>query len=223
MPDIHFPEASTIQGTIFSSGGPLSLEASDSTCSVFLQRPIEIFGSTETGGIGYRQQQKTDTPWQVFNQLCVQSEPQSQRMILKSPYLATSNWHQCDDKVSLINQDQFQLLGRIDRIVKLEEKRVSLDALETALKQSDWVKDAHVIILKRKRMQLAAVLSLTEKGENARACQSKFKFSQGLRQHLLNNFEAVTLPRRWRFIDELPMTTQGKRNTQALYGLFEHD
>jgi acyl-coenzyme A synthetase/AMP-(fatty) acid ligase len=67
---------------------------------------------------------------------------------------------------------RFRLLGRADRIVKIEERRVSLDALERALREDAEVDDARVLVLPGQREQLAAVVpadpALLEGGDAAR-------------------------------------------------------
>ncbi|MCV6071529.1 AMP-binding protein, partial [Escherichia coli] len=48
---------------VFSSGGPLPNQAAQHSHLLFGSLPIEVFGSTETGGIAYRQQHVASTPW----------------------------------------------------------------------------------------------------------------------------------------------------------------
>ncbi|NQZ09641.1 MAG: acyl-CoA synthetase, partial [Algicola sp.] len=53
--------------TVFSSGGPLNLATATAMAQHLGQPPIEVLGSTETGGIGWRQQTKPDGHlWQSF-------------------------------------------------------------------------------------------------------------------------------------------------------------
>ncbi len=218
-----FSSRTKYEGLIFSSGGPLSYSAAQMTHECFHQHPTEVFGSTETGGIGYRQQQKQDSPWQAFRDIEISSETQSQRLLIRSPYLETSNWYPCDDKVTISNKNQFQLLGRMDRIVKLEEKRVSITAIEKILEQHPSINDTAIVLLNRTRAQLAAIVVLNDAGFAQLATQGKLKFSQNLRRYLLTYFEAVTLPRRWRFVSDIPLSSQGKRNSDTLCELFEND
>ncbi|MCV5649239.1 AMP-binding protein, partial [Escherichia coli] len=51
---------------VFSSGGPLPNQAAQHSQLLFGSLPIEVFGSTETGGIAYRQQHVACTPWTLF-------------------------------------------------------------------------------------------------------------------------------------------------------------
>ena len=47
--------------------------------------------------------------------------------------------------------------------------------------------------------------------------------TQSLRLHLADYFEPVLLPRRWRFVDQLPHNERGKLTQVALAALFELD
>ena len=223
LPESHLIGQTVVDGPIFSSGGPLSFAAAKMTHACLSTYPTEVFGSTETGGIGYRQQQTVNASWQAFEGIDITSESQSQRLLIRSPYLESLDWYACDDKVSISSNHQFQLLGRMDRIVKLEEKRVSITAIEERLTQHLSIAESAVVLLQRTRTQLAAVVVLNEAGVDELIAQGKLKFSQSLRRYLLPHFEAVTLPRRWRFVSEMPLSSQGKRNSETLCELFEND
>ena len=48
---------------VFSSGGPLRVSAVDMIREQTGQSPVEVFGSTETGGIGWRQRSLRSENW----------------------------------------------------------------------------------------------------------------------------------------------------------------
>ena len=50
-----------------------------------------------------------------------------------SPHLPNADWWRTQDRVEADAGGGFRLLGRADRIVKVEERRVSLTALERQL------------------------------------------------------------------------------------------
>lgn len=117
---------------IFSSGGALSANAAQGMFNCYHQFPIEVFGSTETGGIAYRQQTTSQTPWQVFTGISIKQAANGALQI-QSPYLPNSTtWHTCDDSVELLSPEQFTLLGRLDRTVKVAKTRlISADGATT--------------------------------------------------------------------------------------------
>ncbi len=208
---------------LFSSGGPLNAEAAMVLKGTLGLAPIEVFGSTETGGIAWRQrQQVTDELWQVFSTIQCKSDDE-QRLSILSPYVDQQNWYQSDDRVELIDKNTFKLLGRADRVVKIEEKRCSLDELGLRLIEHDWVKQAYVLVLQPsgKRQILAAVVELSEQGQEALTSLEKFTFDRQLKAYLKQYFEAIVLPRKFRYVACLPYNSQGKLNKKQLESLFD--
>jgi 3-hydroxymyristoyl/3-hydroxydecanoyl-(acyl carrier protein) dehydratase len=116
---------------------------------------------------------------------------------------------------------RFSLLGRTDRIVKLEEKRISLDAIEQALQASPFVIQARIIALQAPRMRLAAFVVLSEGGRALLAAGGKLACNRALRDVLEQSVEAVAVPRRWRYLDALPVNAQGKTTQADLLALLE--
>ncbi|MCE9687937.1 AMP-binding protein [Shewanella sp. AS16] len=208
---------------IFSSGGPLSLEAAQGIAGCYGQPPIEIFGSTETGGIGYRRQNSAADTWQTFDKVKIRQAQEDGALLLQSPYLADTDWYRCDDQIEMIGEHHFRLLGRLDRIVKIEEKRVSLAQMEALLRQHPLVKDAALVLLTQPKQQLGAAVTLSDEGLALLAAAGKLNINNSLKAHLLTQFERVTLPRRWRYPNELPQSPQGKRLQADIIGLFSHD
>ncbi len=209
----HSPKA------IFSSGGPLNLQSALGIKTCFGQLPFEVFGSTETGGIAYRQQASANSFWQSFEDIKV-ATTESSALKLKSPYLATKEWFVTEDKVSIEPDGSFQLLERLDRIVKVAEKRVSLQHMEQLLSEHQFVDLAAVIMLANPKAQLGAVIELSQLGKAYLAENGKLSLNNLFKNHLLSNFERVTLPKRWRYPTQLPLNSQGKRITQQLTELF---
>ncbi len=64
---------------------------------------------------------------------------------IRSPSLPDDSWFTTADKVEVREDGRFLLKGRIDRIAKIEGKRISLDAIESQLKASPLVSDARVV------------------------------------------------------------------------------
>ena len=208
---------------IFSSGGPLSLEAAQGIRQCYGSLPIEVYGSTETGGIGYRRQHSADTPWRAFAPMVLNIDPEDNALLLQSPYLEDNQVLRCEDKITLLDKELFRLEGRLDRIVKIEEKRLSLTQMEGLLNSHPWVQQSHLLLLEAPRQQLGAVVELSAYGKQQLAIEGKLSINNGLKAHLLSQFERVTLPRRWRYPDTMPMNAQGKLLKQEIVQLFDHD
>lgn len=201
----------------FSSGSLLSYKAAQMSHTQFRLYPVEVYGSTETGGIGYRTQADNNAAWEQFPG--VRFEPnESGHVTLHSPYIRQPE--PLDDKIHQLSDNRFELLGRLDRVVKIEEKRVSLDALEQTLMQSPYVDDAKVVVLQQKRTFIGAVIALNANGLGYLQQHSKRSLNQKLKESLIRTFEAVAIPRKWRYFEQLPYNSQGKLPTDTLISLF---
>jgi acyl-coenzyme A synthetase/AMP-(fatty) acid ligase len=207
---------------IFSSGGPLADSVPALYYQALAQAPLEVFGSTETGGIAFRQRSQADTPWQVFNGITLSQDARG-ALIVQSPYLENGAPFQTQDHVLMLGPQQFRLLGRLDRIVKVEEKRLALPELEQFCHSSALVSAAAAVVVKQPKVQLALVVVLSAAGTALLHSAGKAAVNQQLKQHLLQRFERVVLPKRFRYVTALPYNQQGKLPQPLLEALFTDD
>nr|WP_238474467.1 acyl-CoA synthetase family protein [Pseudomonas cavernae] len=191
---------------VFSSGGPLPTEAAQALDERLGQAPTEIYGSSETGGIAWRQGGELWTPFAAV-QLTLNDDG---ALRVASPYLPAGQVEQTADAAEFAADGRFRLRGRLDRIVKLEEKRISLPALEQALLLHPWIIDARLGVLQEGRAFLGALVVLSPAGLHALRNQGRRALTNGLRRHLAGHCEAIALPRRWRLLEQLPYSSQGK-------------
>lgn len=191
---------------VFSSGGALPAEAAQGLRERLGQWPTEIYGSSETGGIAWRQ---GGEPWQPFAGVELGLNEDG-ALKLSSPYLPAGHVEQTADAVQLAADGRFILRGRLDRIVKLEEKRISLPMLEQALGTHEWVAEARLGVIQQGRAALGALLALSPAGVHALRNQGRRAVTETLRRHLAGHCEAIALPRRWRLLPQLPYSSQGK-------------
>ncbi|MBC6622085.1 AMP-binding protein, partial [Pseudomonas sp.] len=203
--NLDWPALSQV-ARVFSSGGALPVDAAGSLYDRLQQWPTEILGSSETGGIAWRQGAQ---PWQPFADVQL-SQDADGALRIASKYLPEGHVEQTADAVRLHADGRFELLGRLDRIVKLEEKRISLPMLEQALIAHEWVCDTRLGVVQENRASLGAVVVLTDAGLHALRNQGRRTLTQTLRQHLSQHCEALALPRRWRLLRQLPLNSQGK-------------
>ncbi|MEZ8222907.1 AMP-binding protein [Vibrio splendidus] len=211
----HETKSAQLAG-VFSSGGPLPTESAHQALNLLGHLPIEVFGSTETGGIAFRQQESVQTPWQLFD--CIEASLNSENCIkLLSPYIDKNNWYQTADECEMVSSNQFILKGRTDRVIKIEEKRVSLVEVEKRLEQLPWISECVVIPFEEPdRLILASVLVLSDQGQAKLATMSKGKFWLMLRSELRKWLEPIAIPRKYRVVDEIPLNSQGKRLTSHI-------
>lgn len=206
---------------IFSSGGPLPSSAANHSLSLFSHLPIEVFGSTETGGIAYRQQQSATTPWRLFPG--VEAELNSEHCLrLRACHIAGDEWYQTADECYFHDKVSFDLKGRTDRVVKIEEKRISLVEVEKRLEQLDWIEESAVIPMQDgNRLTLCAVIVLSNNGQHEIEQLGKGKFWLALRKSLREWLEPIAIPRKYRLLSEIPLNSQGKRQVAEIEKLFQ--
>ncbi|WP_053214751.1 AMP-binding protein [Pseudomonas sp. Q12-87] len=203
--NLDWPALSCVR-RVFSSGGALPTEAAQALQQRLGQWPTEIFGSSETGGIAWRQ---GGGLWQPFADVTL-SQDSDGALLIASPYLPVGHVEHTADAARIAEDGRFELLGRLDRIVKLEEKRISLPMLEQALAAHDWVSEARLGVVQESRASLGALLVLSENGLRALRNLGRRAVTEGLRRHLSDHCETLALPRRWRWLRQLPLNAQGK-------------
>lgn len=204
----------------FSSGGPLALDTAQEYAAAYGAAPLEIYGSTETGGIAWRRQDQTDA-WQPVAGIEVRCDEEG-ALNVRSPHLDHTGWHRTDDKIALDANGRFRLQGRLDRVLKLDGKRVSLPELEARLARHPFVAQAAIVRLEgASRERVGAVVALTEAGSAALRDEGRVLLAQTLRRHLAAYFDVVVLPRHWRFRLTLPFDARGKLPVAAVAAAFE--
>ncbi len=202
---------------VFSSGGPLDGDAALRLQERLGQLPIEIYGSSETGGIAWRQ---GGSLWQPFPDVQLSQDEQG-ALRIASPCLPPGHVEQTADAARIEEDGRFELLGRLDRIVKLEEKRISLPMLESALAAHPFVSEARLGVVTDNRAYLAALVALSEAGLHALRNGGRRALTETLRKHLADHCEALALPRRWRLLTRLPSNSQGKLPQAQLDALLQ--
>jgi acyl-coenzyme A synthetase/AMP-(fatty) acid ligase len=183
--------------------------------------PFEIFGSTEAGAIAWRDNALERRLWTPLP--CVQPDADADgRLSLRSDFLPAGTVLVTDDQIRFEpdNSGRFELLGRLDRSLKIEEKRISLPEIERRLLALDGVADAALAPLRQgERTVLGAVLVLDAAGSAHYAALGHGRYLLWLREQLRGTVEPVALPRRLRVVNQIPYNTQGKRTTGDIVAL----
>ena len=207
-------------GVVFSSGAPLPAAAAAELGTAWGHAPIEVYGSTETGGIGWRVQwPEADPAWQPLPGVTVEADGKGGLSVL-SPFVAEDAFASIGDAGEMLADGRFRLRGRADRIVKIEGKRVALPEVERRLAEHAWIAQAAVAVLNGRRDTLGAVLVCAAEGRRALGELGHTRATRELGRYLRDWFDPVTLPRRWRFVDQLPYDERGKLSQSNLARLF---
>lgn len=214
-PDLYQPPPALT----FSSGQLLPAPDAQACIEAFGKPAIEVFGSTETGGVAWREQTTPDAPWTPFPLISVTAD-EERALVVRSPYLQDDAPLLTGDIVDIAEDGRFRLLPRGDRIAKIDGKRVSLTRVEAALTGLSEITAAAALTLPERRDALAAVVALSEAGKQRHAELGAFRFSRHLRTRLAATLEPPERPKHWRFVDAIPSDSQGKRVLATLRALF---
>jgi acyl-coenzyme A synthetase/AMP-(fatty) acid ligase len=210
---------------LFSSGAPLPDATAEKLASEWGRAAIEVYGSTETGGVAWRSWSGTRerAAWRPIQgvDIAVREETAGDRLWVRSGCTWQGDWMPTGDLARSQADGRFVLLGRADDVVKFEDKRISLSEMRTRLITHAWVRDARLLLLQGRRTLIGAVVILNAQGHAALVESGRTAVRESLRGWLRNSYEPVLLPRKWRFVDELPDNHMGKIEYVRLQGLFE--
>jgi acyl-coenzyme A synthetase/AMP-(fatty) acid ligase/3-hydroxymyristoyl/3-hydroxydecanoyl-(acyl carrier protein) dehydratase len=217
---------------IFSSGGPLDDDVARDVAALVGQAPLEIFGSSETGGVAWRAQSLVgpSARWQPFPSVELSADPDESRLVVTSPFVSVGSSPHAGgpqtlvmgDRVELHADGAFALLGRADRIVKVGEKRLALPEMESHLRAHAFVADAALVAFDAGGdARVGAVVALSDAGQAALAENGRRALGATLGDHLAGYWDRVLLPRAWRYLAELPRDPQGKLAQAKLLELLD--
>ena len=210
---------------VFSSGGPLGFDEAQECKRIIGRVPIEVYGSSETGGIAWRQQTNGENPvwtalpgveWRIDK-----IEAEEEVLAVSSAHLQTKDWFRTADRAHAAGEGKFFLGGRVDQIAKIEGKRISLSAIERLLMASPLVELARAIAVEGRRQRVAAYIVPSARGRDELGALGRRGFTRLMRKLLDQAVEPVGIPRLWRYLDALPANAQGKTSRADLLALLE--
>lgn len=201
---------------VFSSGGLLTDEQQALSERQLNNSISQIYGSSETGGIAFR---SLNQKWCFLSGVSHQCKEGT--LWVKSAHCFSNDWINTQDQVLIDESDQtFELLGRADRIVKLEEKRVSLTQVEVVINGLNFVSEVKVLVWQNHRQSIAAVIQLNEQGQHLLAESGEKSLKAAIKKQLVGLVDTIALPRYIRFVKDMPMDAQGKTPVSLLKELF---
>jgi acyl-coenzyme A synthetase/AMP-(fatty) acid ligase len=196
---------------VFSSGAALPLDTAEDLAARFGWTVTEVFGSSETGGIAWRD--RPGAPWAPFEGVTVR-EGEGGRMLVDSPFLGPNAPRPfvSSDRIALREGGRFDHLGRFDGVLKVGSTRISVAEIESRLLAIPGVEDA-------------AALAVEVGGARGWECWvavvAPRLSAADIRRALLEWLDPVVLPRRIRFVEALPREPNGKLRRDSLRALFD--
>jgi acyl-coenzyme A synthetase/AMP-(fatty) acid ligase len=200
---------------VLSSGAPLT--AADAA-AYFAQTglwPLEVYGSTETGGIAVRRQDVPESAWAPLQG--VSCRMQGEVLAVRSEYVSgdtprdEDGFFRTADLARIRPDGRFDLLGRDDGVVKVGGQRVTLTEIEKALVSLAEVADAVVL----------AVPSQSGRGQEIVALVASQRPADEIVRELRAQLSPPSWPRRLRCVDAIPTTPTGKWDRVAILQVLE--
>lgn len=199
----------------FSSAGMLDAADNDDFQRQNNIGIVEVYGSTETGGIATRNRSLGEEHFTAFP--TVDWRIKEQLLTVRSPYISPDVPLEKDgfvitaDRVEDFGNNSFALKGRADAVTKVGGKRVDLEEVSSLIKQQAGVTDCVVMALPESGGREHRIAALIQGRE--------FDLDT-IRQKLAASLEPYALPRLIKTVDRIPLNKNGKYDRTSIVRLF---
>lgn len=196
--------------TLVTSGSAPGRTMTDEILQKFYNKLkcYDIIGSTETGGIGYRDLMNSENNFQYHQFKGVFLWRENGATYIKSPYLKQSSLRLEDDLEPLIPGSVFLYHGRKDRIYKYCGKRYSLDEQETILRKLLPGRKVHCAFKEEPdRIKGGILVAMSEGPEESVSCL-RYEWKQ---------ICTLPFPEELRFFSKIPIDSMGKPDFRQIF------
>ena len=193
-----------------SSTAPLDAESVKSFHERFQADIIQIFGSTETGGIAYKV--NSESNWRAFNDVEISTNHEG-ALHVKSPFVSDILY---EDGLREINgeiqtfdyieeeREGFRLIGRSSKIFKLAGKRYSTLQIESILESIEGIERALVFVELSKDALRGEYLDIT--------LESQLLFTpKEIKNILKRELSNLKFSMKIKIVDKIPTNLVGKK------------
>jgi acyl-coenzyme A synthetase/AMP-(fatty) acid ligase len=199
----------------FSSAGTLA-EEDALAFSARTGAPVaEIYGSTETGGIAARVRRAGERDFKAFPAIAVRIE--EERLSVRSDYLSPElprdggGFYLTSDRARATPDGRFELLGRVDGIIKVGGRRVDLEAVRQGLAGLPGVRDAVALAVRVEGGREHQIVAVVEADAG----------TPDLGPAALSSLPPHARPRAIKVLPAIPLTPAGKYDRKAIAALFQ--
>lgn len=192
-----------------SSTGPLHSDDVLSFERKYETTLMQLFGSTETGGIAYKF--SNNVKWTALESVTLSVE--DEKLNVKSDFLSK---YLLEDKIKKVTQsfttedivsleeNEFTLLGRANKLIKIAGKRISTSLLETVLEEIEAVKSAIVeVVYNKNLLRSEQILIILESSEEVPKKEIKDK--------LMKHYGVLTISFRVKYVDKIRYSGMNKK------------
>ncbi|WP_024954796.1 AMP-binding protein [Sulfurospirillum arcachonense] len=208
---LRLGETKDLSDVLFaSSTAPLDEKSAKEFIEKFNTNLIQLFGSTETGGIAYKEQ--NDTLWKALPNVKVSTNEKS-LLKINSPFISellyedgfknTNKEVQSFDYVEF-EGERFKIIGRDSQIFKVAGKRFSTLHVEEILESMSSVKKAFVVVKYNEGELKDETLEIYL--ESVKAISLK-EINKILREKIGN----IKFPIKLKVVEKIPTTAVGKK------------
>jgi len=202
-------ELSLKNALFISSTGPLSPEDIESFTTKYETDIMQIFGSTETGGIAYKFNQ--DERWKPLESVHIKSKDEKLNIssdfvspfLLKEKIETLHQPYQTEDVVE-IEEDGFKLLGRSNKLIKIAGKRISALQIEKILEEIPEINRCIVELIYKKELLRSEQILITIEATNR--VQKRV-----LKEKISQYYGIITIPFNLKYVDKINYSSMGKK------------
>lgn len=191
------------------STGPLQNEDVEIFQNRYTTNLMQLFGSTETGGIAYKF--GVDSMWSSLGGVKVASK--DDKLNVSSPYISPYILDKIIKKlkqpfvtedITETDGDRFKLIGRSNKLIKIAGKRISASHIESILETIGGVDKAIVELVYKKELLRSEQILIK--------LQAKHKIDKlTIKATIAECFGVLTIPFKVEYVDEINLSAMGKK------------
>lgn len=198
------------EGTVFATAHVVH-DLPDSISSLPIGKPIS------NASVYILNEQSQLQPFGAVGELCISGMGVSKGYVnradltkekfIENPFKPGETLYRTGDLARWLPDGTIEYAGRIDDQVKIRGHRIELEEIEKQLQEYPGVKDA-VVVADRHESGDASI--------NAYLVNRTQLSAEDVKAHLKKQLPAYMVPQTFTFLDELPLTTNGKVNKRLL-------
>jgi len=198
------------KATFVSSTGPLDSQNAKEFSEKFNTDVMQIFGSTETGGIAYKL--NDEILWKPMPKVEIQTNEQNELKVI-SPFVSTTIYENSFKNINGVMQtfdyiekenEKFRLVGRSSQILKIAGKRYSTIQIENILEEEEEINKALVFVSSDNDSLRGEVLDIT--------LESSKEFTvREIKKILQSKLSNLKFSLSLKHVDKIPTSSVGKK------------
>ncbi|WP_394751322.1 amino acid adenylation domain-containing protein [Spongiimicrobium salis] len=127
------------------------------------------------------------------------------KKFIPDPYASDELIYKTGDRAKWLPDGSIHYVGRIDNQVKLRGHRIELGEIENAVKSLEKIKDAAVLLREKEEEKFLAAYYTTDEAVD----------ENGLKEQLRLKLPDYMIPLHYKFMEEFPLTPNGKLDRKA--------